>query len=134
MKMMNIYNKCQTRIIMSVFHWNPKSKSASFYVISKNSTKNLKLKIQPLGFSFLHLPAYARNDVLLLEPQGHIRYVFAVFTRMLFCYAVHQDLKSHTKISSIWWCIIHKTNTAWNTITMNVTGKTTYKIILRKIC
>ena len=76
---------------MSVFHWKPISKSASFYVISKKSTKNLKLKIQPLGLGFLNLPAYAQNDMLLLEPQGHIQYVFAVFTRMLFYYAVHQD-------------------------------------------
>ena len=76
---------------MSVFHWKPISKRASFYVISKNATKNLELKIQPLELGFLNLPAYAQNDMLLLEPQGHIQYVFAVFTRMLFYYAVHQD-------------------------------------------
>ena len=69
--MMNISNKCQARIIMSVFHWKPISKSPSFYVISKNSTKNLRLKIQPLGLGFLNLPPYAQNGVLLLEPQEH---------------------------------------------------------------
>ena len=91
MKMINISNKRQARIIMSEFHWKPISKSTSFYVISKNSTKNLKLKIQPLGLGFLNLPAYAQNDVLLLKPQGNIHYLFAVFTRMLFYYAVHKD-------------------------------------------
>ena len=49
---------------------------------------------QPLGLGFLNLPAYAQNGVLLLEPQGHIWYVFAVFTKMLFYYAVHQE-RSH---------------------------------------
>ena len=63
------------------------SKSTSFVVISKN----FKLKIQPLGLGFLTLPAYAQNDVLLLETQGHIRYLFAAFTRMLIYYAVRQD-------------------------------------------
>ena len=61
----DIFNKCQARIIMSVFHWKPISKRASFYVISKNSTKNLELKIQPLELGFLNLPAYAQNDVAL---------------------------------------------------------------------
>ena len=50
-----------------------------------------ELKIQPLGLGFLNLPPYAQNGVLLLEPQEHTRYVFAVFTRMLLYYAVHQD-------------------------------------------
>ena len=77
---------------MSVFHWKPISKSATFYVILKISTKNLNLKIQSLGLGFLNLPAYTQNDMLLLEPQRHnIQYVFAVFTRMLFYYAVHLD-------------------------------------------
>ena len=91
MKMMNIPNKCQARRIMSAFHLKLISKSASFYVISKNSIKNLKLKIQPLGLGFLNLPAYAQKGVLLLWPKGHTWYVFAVFTRMLFYYVVHRD-------------------------------------------
>ena len=41
------------------------------------------------------------HDVLLLEPQGHIRYLSAAFTRMLIYDAVCQDQKSHTRISSI---------------------------------
>ena len=100
MKMSYIPDKCQARI-MSTFHLKPISNSASFYVISKNSIKNLKLKIQPLGLGFLNLLAYAQNSVFLMEPQGHIQYVFEVFTRMLFYYAVHQDSKSHTNISSV---------------------------------
>ena len=91
MKMMNIPDECQARRIMSAFHLKPISKSTSFYVISKNSINNLKLKIQPLGLGFLNLPAYFQNGVLLLDPQGHTRYVFVVFTRMIFYYAVHQD-------------------------------------------
>ena len=81
--MMNISNECQARRHISVFHWKSISKSTSFYLISKNSTKNLKLKIQPLGLGFLNLPAHAQNDALLLEPQGHIWYVFAVQNAIL---------------------------------------------------
>ena len=31
-----------------------------------------KLKIEPLGFRFLNIPAHAHNDVTLLKPLGHI--------------------------------------------------------------
>ena len=71
---------------MSAFHLKLISKSASFYVISKNSIKNFKLKIQPLGLGFLNLPAYAQKDVLLLWPQGHTWYVFS----HLVC-SIHQN-------------------------------------------
>ena len=31
-----------------------------------------KLKIEPLGFRFLNIPAHAHNNVTLLKPLGHI--------------------------------------------------------------
>ena len=57
----------------------------------KELYQEFEVKIQRLGLGFLNFPAYAQTDVLLLKPQRNIRYFFAVFTRMLFYYAVHQD-------------------------------------------
>ena len=62
-----------------IFNLMSISKSIFFCIISKNSTNNLRLKIEPSGLDFLNLLAFAENFVLLLEPLGPILCVYGIY-------------------------------------------------------